>query len=96
MHAAALRLELRIPDVRSLKEKRRRIKALMAALENSSPIGVAEVGHQDEWKRSTVGVAMVTGQASHLEQIIGAVQRLVLDHPGLELIEMGVAYMEEP
>lgn len=95
MHAAALRLELRIPDVRSLKEKRRRIKALMAALENSSPLGVAEVGHQDEWKRSTIGVAAVTGQAAHLEQIIGAVQRLVLDHPGLELIELGVAYLEE-
>jgi uncharacterized protein YlxP (DUF503 family) len=95
MHAAALCLELRIPDARSLKEKRRRIKALMAALENSSPIGVAEVGHQDEWKWSTIGVAAVTGQAAQLEQIIDAVHRLVLDHPGLELIELGVSYLDE-
>lgn len=95
MHAAAIRLELRVPGVRSLKGKRRVVKALAARLAAAFPVAVSEVGHQDVWQRATLGVALVAPQAAQLQQMIGAVQRLVLDEVETELIEMGVAYLEE-
>ena len=95
MHAAALRLELRIPAVRSLKEKRRILKALMSQLSSAFPVAVAEVGFQDQWRRATVGAALVGAQAGHLERVIHAVQRVVSQHPEVELLEMGVSYLEE-
>ena len=96
MHAAALRLEIRIPDARSLKDKRRTLKSLMAFLTGTFPVAVSEVGFQDQWQRSTIGAALVAPQAGHLERVINSVQRAVLGFDGVELLEVGVAYMEEP
>ena len=95
MHAAALRLELRLPAVRSLKEKRRILRALLSQLDSTFPVSVAEVGFQDQWRRATGGAALVGTQAGHLERVIHAVQRVVSDHPDVELLEMGVSYLEE-
>lgn len=95
MYAAALRLELRLPGVRSLKAKRRVLKGVASMLTSSFPVGVSEVDHQDQWQRATLGVALVAPQAGHLERMIHAVQRSMLDHGDVELLEMGVAYLEE-
>ena len=40
-------------------------------------------------------VALVAPQAGHLERVISLVQRALLDHPDFELLEVGVAYLEE-
>jgi uncharacterized protein YlxP (DUF503 family) len=95
MHAAALRLELRIPNVRSLKEKRHKVKTLITLLTTKFPVSAGEVAHQDQWRRTTIGAALVAPQAGHLERVINAVQRTMLDHPEFELLEVGVAYLEE-
>jgi len=95
MHAAALRLELRIPGIRSLKAKRGVLKAVSSMLSARFPVAVSEVDHQDHWQRATLGVAMVAPQASQLERLIHGVQRAMLDHQDVELIEVGVAYLEE-
>ena len=95
MHAAALRLEIRIPGVRSLKEKRHVVKSLAAALSAAFPVAVSEIGFQDQWQRATLGVAMVAPQAGHLERLIHAVPRLLREHPDVELLEVGVSYLEE-
>jgi uncharacterized protein YlxP (DUF503 family) len=95
VHAAALRLELRIPAARSLKEKRRILKALSATLSNSFPVAVSEVGFQDQWQRATLGVALVAAQAGQLERVIHALARVLREHPDVELLEMWVSYLEE-
>ena len=59
MHAAALRLDLRIRDARSLKEKRQVIKSVSAHVGRTFGVAVAEVDHQDLWNRATLGVAAV-------------------------------------
>jgi uncharacterized protein YlxP (DUF503 family) len=95
MHAAALRLELRLPGVRSLKAKRRLLKAVSAMLTSTFPVAVSEVDHQDQWQRATLGVALVAPQAGHLERVIHSIQRSMLDHGEVELLEMGVSHLEE-
>ena len=95
MHAAAVRLEVRIPGVRSLKGKRRVLEALATLLTSTFPVAVSEVGFQDQWQRATVGVALVAPQAGQLDRLIHGIQRVLLDHPDVELLEMGIAHMEE-
>ena len=95
MRAAALRIELRIPDVRSLKEKRHRVKSVMSRLSHSFPVGVAEVGFHDQWQRTTIGAALVAADQGRLERVIHMLQRSLLEHADVELIEIGVSYMEE-
>jgi uncharacterized protein YlxP (DUF503 family) len=96
MYAAALRIEIRIPNARSLKDKRRTLKAFMTFLAGTFPVVVSEVGFQDQWQRSTIGAALVAPQAGHLERVINSLQRAVLGFDGVELLEVVVAYMEEP
>jgi uncharacterized protein len=95
VYAAALRLEIRIPDVRSLKEKRHVVKGLCSLLTDTFPVAVSEVGFQDQWQRCTLGVALVAPQAGHLERLIHSVPRLLREHPDIELLEVGVSYLEE-
>lgn len=95
MYAAALRLEIRIPGARSLKAKRSVVKGLAGALSSTFPVAVSEVGFQDQWQRTTLGVAMVAPQAGQLERLIHAVPRLLREHPDIELLEVGVSYLEE-
>ena len=95
MHAAALRVEIRIPDARSLKDKRRVVKGLSNTLAATFPVAVSEVGFQDQWQRATLGLAMVAPQAGQLERLIHAVERLLREHPDVELLEVGVSYLEE-
>lgn len=94
MLAAALRIELRFPNAHSLKEKRSLLKPLVEGLRLRA--SVAEVGFQDSWQRSTVGVALVAGDGGRLDRLIEDVRRYVESHVEVEMIEVAVAYIEEP
>jgi uncharacterized protein YlxP (DUF503 family) len=95
MHAAAVRLELRIKEARSLKAKRSVLKKVSSMLSSTFGVSVSEVDHQNLWQRATLGVALVAPQAGHLERVIHSVQRSLLAHDDVELIEMAVSYLEE-
>jgi uncharacterized protein YlxP (DUF503 family) len=78
--------ELRIPGCTSLKEKRHVLKGLTAGLRAKFNLAVAEVDHQDQWQRATVGVSAVAGQGFHLRKVMHEVERFVDRQPGIELI----------
>jgi hypothetical protein len=95
MHAAALRIELRIPEARSLKAKRRVLQSAIADLRNRMSVSVAEIDHHDVWQRSTVGVALVATSPSELDQRIATVRRLLSERVDLEVIGIGVSHLED-
>jgi uncharacterized protein YlxP (DUF503 family) len=94
MHAAALRLELRIRDAQSLKEKRHVIKSVTSHVARTYGVAVAEVDHQNLWNRSTLGVAAVAPQASQLDRILHSVERHFRERRDLELLSVAVSHME--
>jgi uncharacterized protein len=95
MHAAAIRIELRIPGPRSLKGKRALLRPVIGRLRKLD-VAVSEVDHQDAWQRAALGVAAVASGASHLEAVIGAVKRAVLEDPTVEVISIDVSHLERP
>ena len=96
MYAAAIRVELRIRDARSLKEKRKTVKSLISDLQRTFGVSVAEVDHQDLWQRATLGIAVVSSRPGHLERVIHTVERSVRERPGVELLESSVGHVEVP
>lgn len=94
MYAAAIRIELRIRDARSLKEKRKTVKSLMSDLQRAFSVSVAEVDHHDLWQRATLGIAVVSSQPGHLDRIIHTVERSFRDHPEVELLASQVGHVE--
>ncbi|MFQ5967753.1 MAG: DUF503 domain-containing protein [Acidimicrobiia bacterium] len=95
MHAAALRVELLLRDVRSLKQKRGRIKSLTHHLTAQFPVAVAEIDHQDLWKRSTLGVATIAAQAGQLERLIHSVVKWLENQSEVEVLDVVTSYLAE-
>ena len=96
MHAAALRIELRVPDAGSLKAKRRVLRPVVEGLKRAASLSVAEVDHHDSWQRAAVGVALVAPDARQLEQLITLVQRYLDDCLEVEVVAVTASYLEAP
>lgn len=96
MYAAALRVELRIRDAHSLKEKRHVIKSVSSQVVRKFGVAVAEVDHQDLWNRATLGIAAVAPQASHLDRILHTVERHLRERRDVELLAVAVSHLENP
>jgi uncharacterized protein YlxP (DUF503 family) len=85
MFVALLRVDLRLLDATSLKEKRSVVKGLAAALRKLN-CTVAEVDHQDLRQRATLAVATVAGEGFHARRVLVAAEREVERTPGVELL----------
>jgi hypothetical protein len=86
-----LRLDLHLHGVHSLKEKRGMVRRLLARCRNRYPVSAAEVGHQDLWQRSLLGVAIVGGSEAVVAPIL---ERLADDlHGEAEVIGTEVEFI---
>jgi uncharacterized protein YlxP (DUF503 family) len=87
MVVAALTLDVRLGDVRSLKQKRAVVRPLVAALHRAFPgVAVAETGHLDLHRRAEIGVAVVSSTASNAVSVLADCERLVAARPEIELL----------
>jgi uncharacterized protein YlxP (DUF503 family) len=91
MVVGVLRLELLIPDARSLKAKRRVVRAVTARVRNKFNVSVAECGAHDLWKRSVIGVAQVGSDEQHVDACLRTVTRFIED---LQLAPVGEEALE--
>ena len=96
MHAAAVRVELRIPDAHSLKEKRGRVKPMIAELRKRFGVSVAEVDHQELWQRTTLGIAVVAPQAGQLQRLAHSLEKYFEQLDAVLLLRMTISYLEDP
>jgi uncharacterized protein YlxP (DUF503 family) len=80
------RYDLRIPDARSLKDKRAVVKSLTASLRAKFNCAVAEVDHQDVWQRTAIGLSVISDSHFHARQMLAEIGRRIDTHPGAEII----------
>lgn len=70
-------LDLYLPGITSLKQKRGIIKSMLAKMRNQFNVSAAEVGHLDSWQSSVIAVAVVSNSTQHLHQTIQKVMKWV-------------------
>ena len=68
MSLGLLSLRIHLPGCSSLKEKRRRLKPLIARLHKEFNISVAEVDHQDVWQDAVIACALVSNDKNHTQR----------------------------
>ena len=95
MHVGASRIELRIRDMRSLKEKRKVVKSIIAEIGRAYPIAVAEVDHQDLWQRADLGVSVVSGSPGHVDRMLTAIEIDLERRTEVEILGITRSYLEE-
>lgn len=94
MHVAAIRVELRVRDMHSLKDKRRVVKSILADIGRAHPVGIAEVDHQDLWQRATLGIAAVSASPGHVDRMLRAVTSDLDKRNDVELLGTTWSYLE--
>lgn len=86
MWVGSIEFELVLGDVRSLKQKRSVIRPVIADLARAHAVSVAEVGHQDLYRRAAVGVGLVSGDRAHVVEVLDTVERRMASRPEVELV----------
>ena len=70
MHVGVCHIRFRIPENGSLKDKRRVLKAITTRLTNKFNVSVAEVEDNDYWQVATLGIACVSNDPRHANEIL--------------------------
>ena len=81
-----LEFDLLLGDVRSLKEKRSAVRPVIAELQRRFAVSVAETGSHELHRRAGVGLAVVSGDRSHVVDVLDAAERLVAARPEMDLL----------
>lgn len=84
----AATIDLDLPEVNSLKDKRSVLKPLIARLHKTFNIAVAEVALHDVWRSAALGVAIVSTGADHAESVLDNVLHWIeVNRPDLEIVD---------
>ena len=83
-------VELHLPDVGSLKDKRHVLKGLKEKVRARFEVAVAEVDHQDVWQRATLAVAYVSADARHANTVISKAMDFIEDNVAGRVIDTSV------
>jgi uncharacterized protein len=88
MPIGLLVLSIHLPGCTSLKEKRSRLKPLLARLHREFNISVAEVGKQDAWQEAEIACALVSSSHGHVERSLQEVSRWIENNwPDFDLFD---------
>lgn len=94
MIAILVELDLHVPASTSLKDKRTVVKHLQARLRRDLGCSVAEIGHQDLWQRSLLGVAIAAGTEVGGRKVAQQVEAIVQREPRVEIIDVHTTTVE--
>lgn len=83
VHVGAMRVDVHLPGVASLKGKRAILNRARAALRNDLQVSVAEVGWQDSWQRAGLAVGVVAGEANGVDRVLDRVVAVLERDPAL-------------
>lgn len=94
MHAAALRIEIRIPQSTSLKAKRSVVRHLVETSRRRFGVSACEAANHDLWQSAVLGFAVVASTASHVEDLLDRTERFVWSHPEVEVVSVSRHWVE--
>ena len=87
MVIGVLELDLRLFSPNSLKDKRSLIRGLISRIRNNFNVSVSEIGYQDLWQRTLVGVALITGERSFAQRVLSKIMKFVEKERDVSLVD---------
>jgi uncharacterized protein YlxP (DUF503 family) len=80
-------VELHLPSVASLKEKRGILKTVLARLHREFNVSAAEIALHDVWQSASIGIATVSTSAAHATNLLeNALSWLEHNRPDLDMV----------
>jgi hypothetical protein len=89
MFVGVLRLTLHLPEPGSLKSKRHLLRSAIDRVKARFNVSIAEVGANDLWQRSVVGVAAVGNEHAFVNETLDKVADFIASMHGGQLLLTG-------
>jgi uncharacterized protein YlxP (DUF503 family) len=67
MVVGTLRIELHLPDNRSLKGKRKVVRGIVDKVKHKFNVSIAEIGSNDKWQKIELGISAVGNDRRHID-----------------------------
>jgi len=93
MIVVACQIKLMIYESNSLKDKRQVIKSLIGRIQSRFNVSIAEVGLNDTWNVTTIGIACVTKDNSHANEVIQNIIKFIDGDSRVEIIDYNIEFM---
>ncbi len=78
-----LEIELRLPESRSLKDKRQPLRSILSRVRQRHNVSIAEVAHHDDWQRAGIAVVGVNTERTSMERTLDAIVKAIEETPGV-------------
>ena len=75
MTIGIISINLWLPGVHSLKEKRRILKSLLTRLREAGNYAAAEVAGHDIWQSATIAVVTISSTSAHVQRQLSKVEK---------------------
>ena len=83
-----LTIKYSLPACQSLKDKRSAIQPLLSRIRKEFNVSVSEVGLQDIWQNSWIGIVSISNDSKHNVQVLQEVVSFSeANFPDLEILE---------
>ncbi|NMC81346.1 MAG: DUF503 domain-containing protein [Armatimonadetes bacterium] len=86
MLVSTIRLELRLAECHSLKDKRHVLRGMLESIRRKFNVSIAEVAHHDAWQTAVIGVAVVGSEHRFLEKVLTEVEQIITSQPGVDIV----------
>ncbi len=80
-------IDVHLPESGSLKSKRQILRRIKDRVRNNFNVSIAEVGYNDLWQRTTLGVSVVANQRQFANQVLSGVVDLVSKTNGVQMLD---------
>ena len=88
MIVGLLTLDLHFPESNSLKAKRWVLRSIKDRIKNKFNVSVAEVGANDLWQRSVLGIACVSNETATINRVFDSIiEKTILSNHSVEMID---------
>lgn len=93
MVVGVLRIELRLFEVQSLKQKRSQVSRILNRVRSRYPVSAAEVGCLDLLQRSRLGLSMTAGSEAQIQSVFRKLEEDLYQSGQAELLASDVEYL---
>lgn len=93
-YVAVARVELHVPEARSLKEKRAPVRSLVDKIRSRHQVLVIEAGHQDLYQRARLDICALSTSPADLEARMQRVESTVNRNWSGEVLDWAVEILE--
>ncbi|MCJ7509093.1 MAG: DUF503 domain-containing protein [candidate division Zixibacteria bacterium] len=87
------RIELHIPESRSLKDKRQVIKGIKDKIRNKFNVSIAEIGNNDLWQRASLGVSIISNDKKFATQVLCLVVDKINQENGAVILDHNIEFV---